>query len=162
MLADVSRRGDVEIVFPVHLSPAVRESVFAELAGREHVHLMEPLDYHSFVHVLKSSDLVVTDSGGLQEEAPVFGIPVLVMRDTTERERGRRGRRRPALGHRRGDGPRGHPRAARRRARATTRWRRPPIPTATAMRPSASWRGSCDDLGVGGARAGGARRGRPR
>ena len=88
MLADVSRRDDVEIVFPVHLSPAVRESVFGELAGSEHVHLLDPLDYHSFVHVLKSSDIVVTDSGGIQEEAPVFGIPVLVMRDTTEREEG--------------------------------------------------------------------------
>jgi UDP-N-acetylglucosamine 2-epimerase (non-hydrolysing) len=85
MLADVSARDDVEIVFPVHLSPAVRESVFGELAYAEHVHLVDPLDYHSFVHVLKSCDLVVTDSGGLQEEAPVFGIPVLVVRDTTER-----------------------------------------------------------------------------
>ena len=88
MLADVASRDDVEVVFPVHLSPAVRESVFAELAGAEHVHLIDPLDYHSFTHLLKSSDLVVTDSGGLQEEAPVFGIPVLVMRDATERSEG--------------------------------------------------------------------------
>ena len=88
MLAGISRRGDVEILFPVHLSPVVRDAVFAELAGCEHVHLMDPLDYHSFVHLLRSSDFVVTDSGGVQEEAPVFGIPVLVMRDTTERSEG--------------------------------------------------------------------------
>jgi UDP-N-acetylglucosamine 2-epimerase (non-hydrolysing) len=76
------------VVFPVHLSPAVRDSVLPELAACEHVQLVEPLDYEEFVDVLRSSDIVVTDSGGIQEEAPVFGIPVLVMRDTTEREEG--------------------------------------------------------------------------
>jgi len=78
------RRG-VEIVFPVHRSPFVRDVVQQELAGSEGVHLCEPLDYLSLVHVLASSDLVLTDSGGLQEEAPAFGKPVLVLRDTTER-----------------------------------------------------------------------------
>jgi UDP-N-acetylglucosamine 2-epimerase (non-hydrolysing) len=88
MLAGLAERPDVEIVFPVHLNPRVRDSAWAELAGREGVLLTEPLDYQSFVHVLKGSDLVVTDSGGVQEEAPVFGVPVVVMRDATERVEG--------------------------------------------------------------------------
>jgi UDP-N-acetylglucosamine 2-epimerase (non-hydrolysing) len=79
------RRGDVEFVFPVHRSPIVRDVVEAELDGLEGVHLCEPLDYLSLVHVLDSCDVVLTDSGGLQEEAPAFGKPVLVLRDTTER-----------------------------------------------------------------------------
>lgn len=88
MLAELGERPDVEIVYPVHLNPRVRDSAWTELAGREGVLLTEPLEYQSFVHVLRSSDLVVTDSGGLQEEAPVFGIPVVVMRDATERVEG--------------------------------------------------------------------------
>jgi UDP-N-acetylglucosamine 2-epimerase (non-hydrolysing) len=88
MLAELARRDDVEVLFPVHLSPAVRASVAAELTGRDGVHLLEPLDYQSFVHALRTSDLVVTDSGGVQEEAPSLGVPVLVMRDTTERPEG--------------------------------------------------------------------------
>jgi UDP-N-acetylglucosamine 2-epimerase (non-hydrolysing) len=88
MLAELGERPDVEIVFPVHLNPQVRDSARAELAGREGVILTEPLDYQSFVHVLRTSDLVVTDSGGVQEEAPVFGVPVVVMRDATERVEG--------------------------------------------------------------------------
>jgi UDP-N-acetylglucosamine 2-epimerase (non-hydrolysing) len=82
---ELARRGDTEIVFPVHRSPAVREVVVPALAGIEAVHLCEPLDYLHFVHVLDSCDLVLTDSGGLQEEAPTLGKPVLVLRDTTER-----------------------------------------------------------------------------
>jgi UDP-N-acetylglucosamine 2-epimerase (non-hydrolysing) len=78
-------RGDTEIVFPVHRSPAVREVVLAELTGVDGVHLCEPLDYLALVNVLDSCDLVLTDSGGLQEEAPTLGKPVLVLRDTTER-----------------------------------------------------------------------------
>lgn len=81
----LARRGDVEIVFPVHLSPVVRDVVERELAGVDGVHLCEPLDYLSLVHVLDSCDVVLTDSGGLQEEAPAFGKPVLVLRETTER-----------------------------------------------------------------------------
>jgi UDP-N-acetylglucosamine 2-epimerase (non-hydrolysing) len=79
------RRGDVEVVFPVHHSPAVREVVVPELDGVEGVILCEPLDYLSIVHLLDSCDLVLSDSGGLQEEAPALGKPVLVLRDTTER-----------------------------------------------------------------------------
>ena len=81
----LARRGDVEIVFPVHLSPVVRGVVEAGLDGVDGVHLCDPLDYLSLVHVLDSCDLVLTDSGGLQEEAPALGKPVLVLRDTTER-----------------------------------------------------------------------------
>jgi UDP-N-acetylglucosamine 2-epimerase (non-hydrolysing) len=78
-------RGDVEIVFPVHRSPAVRTVVSRELARVEAVHLTDPLDYLSLVRALDSCDLVVTDSGGLQEEGPALGKPVLVLRDATER-----------------------------------------------------------------------------
>ena len=78
-------RGDVEVVFPVHRSPAVRSVVIPELSEVDGVHLCEPLDYLSLVHVLDSCDIVVSDSGGLQEEAPTLGKPVLVLRDTTER-----------------------------------------------------------------------------
>jgi UDP-N-acetylglucosamine 2-epimerase (non-hydrolysing) len=88
MLARVAERPDVEIVFPVHLSPGVRESVMAELGGRDGVILAEPFDYPLFVHAMRSSDIIVTDSGGVQEEAPSLGVPVLVMRDTTERPEG--------------------------------------------------------------------------
>jgi UDP-N-acetylglucosamine 2-epimerase (non-hydrolysing) len=88
MLARVARRPDVEIVFPVHMSPTVRESVDAELSGVDRVHCVAPLDYVAFVHALRDSDLIVTDSGGIQEEAPSLGVPVLVMRETTERPEG--------------------------------------------------------------------------
>jgi UDP-N-acetylglucosamine 2-epimerase (non-hydrolysing) len=88
MLADLARRSDVEVLFPVHMSPAVRSSVLAELDGRDGVVLTPPLDYRTFVHALRTSDLVVTDSGGIQEEAPALGVPVLVMREKTERPEG--------------------------------------------------------------------------
>ncbi len=81
----LAHRGDAEIVFPVHRSPAVRDVVIPQLANVEGVLLCEPLDYLSFVQVLDSCDLVLTDSGGLQEEAPTLGKPVLVLRDRTER-----------------------------------------------------------------------------
>jgi UDP-N-acetylglucosamine 2-epimerase (non-hydrolysing) len=85
VVREIARRGDTEVVFPVHRSPAVREAVLPVLLGVEGVHLCEPLDYLDFVRVLDSSDLVLTDSGGIQEEAPTLGKPVLVLRDTTER-----------------------------------------------------------------------------
>jgi len=81
----LARRPDTEIVFPVHHNPAVRDVVLSRLAGVDGVHLCEPFDYLSLVSVLDSCDLVLTDSGGLQEEAPALGKPVLVVRDTTER-----------------------------------------------------------------------------
>jgi len=75
----------VHFVYPVHLNPNVREPVNQILAGMSNVHLIEPLDYEPFVYLLKHAHLVLTDSGGIQEEAPSLGKPVLVMRDVTER-----------------------------------------------------------------------------
>lgn len=80
-----ARFPDVEIVYPVHLNPSVQEPVNRLLAGIGNIHLIEPLDYLPFVHLMDRAYLVLTDSGGVQEEAPSLGKPVLVMRDTTER-----------------------------------------------------------------------------
>ncbi len=85
-LADLAR--DAEIILPVHPNPAVAEPVMAALAGRPGVHLLPPLDYPAFVWLLQRVTLVVTDSGGVQEEGPALGVPVLVMRDVTERREG--------------------------------------------------------------------------
>jgi len=76
---------DVDVCFPVHPNPNVREPVRRILAGHPRVRLLEPLDYVAFAHLLARADLVLTDSGGIQEEAPTLGKPVLVMRDATER-----------------------------------------------------------------------------
>ena len=76
---------DVEAVFPVHKNPKVREIVQEELGGLERVHLIEPMDYEPFANLMGKVDIVLTDSGGIQEEAPALGKPVLVLRDTTER-----------------------------------------------------------------------------
>jgi UDP-N-acetylglucosamine 2-epimerase (non-hydrolysing) len=84
-LSDLSQRDDVEIVYPVHLNPNVQEPVKRLLSGAQNVHLIEPQDYLPFVYLMDRSYLILTDSGGVQEEAPALGKPVLVMRDTTER-----------------------------------------------------------------------------
>ena len=76
---------DLEVVFPVHPNPAVRSSVMSVLERKPNVRLIEPLHYFDFTATLATADLVVTDSGGVQEEAPTLGKPVLVVRDTTER-----------------------------------------------------------------------------
>jgi len=76
---------DVEIVYPVHLNPQVQEPVRRILSACPSVHLIEPLDYLPFVWMMERSYMIITDSGGVQEEAPSLGKPVLVMRDTTER-----------------------------------------------------------------------------
>lgn len=76
---------DVDFVYPVHLNPQVREPVNRLLSGRTNIHLIEPQDYLPFVYLMGRSHLILTDSGGIQEEAPSLGKPVLVMRDTTER-----------------------------------------------------------------------------
>ena len=81
----LARRRDVEIVFPVHLNPNIREVVHARLGGRPNVHLLPPLDYAHFVYLMTRADVILTDSGGVQEEAPALGKPVLVMREVTER-----------------------------------------------------------------------------
>ncbi|OOF69970.1 non-hydrolyzing UDP-N-acetylglucosamine 2-epimerase [Rodentibacter caecimuris] len=75
----------IQFVYPVHLNPNVREPVNRLLKGRQNIHLIEPLDYLAFVYLMKQSYLILTDSGGIQEEAPSLGKPVLVMRETTER-----------------------------------------------------------------------------
>jgi UDP-N-acetylglucosamine 2-epimerase (non-hydrolysing) len=84
-LSLIARRGDVEIVYPIHLNPRVRGPVMRILGGLPNVHLIEPLDYVPFVHLMMRSELILTDSGGIQEEAPSLGKTVLVMRDVTER-----------------------------------------------------------------------------
>jgi UDP-N-acetylglucosamine 2-epimerase (non-hydrolysing) len=81
-------REDVEVVYPVHLNPKVQEPVNRLLKGIRHITLLPPLDYLPMVHVMKHSKLILTDSGGLQEEAPSLGVPVLVLRETTERPEG--------------------------------------------------------------------------
>ncbi len=87
-LKELASRGDVEIVYPVHLNPNVQEPVNRILKNVEGVTLLPPLDYLPLVHLMKRSTLILTDSGGIQEEAPSFGIPVLVLRETTERPEG--------------------------------------------------------------------------
>lgn len=79
---------DIEIVYPVHLNPNVREPVNRILSNIDNVHLIEPLDYPYFIWLMNKSFFVLTDSGGIQEEAPALGKPVLVMRDLTERMEG--------------------------------------------------------------------------
>lgn len=84
-LRDLAMRDDVEIVYPVHLNPNVQAPVSELLANLPNVHLLPPVEYPCFVDLMMQSYLVVTDSGGIQEEAPSLGKPVLVMRDVTER-----------------------------------------------------------------------------
>ncbi|URW74437.1 UDP-N-acetylglucosamine 2-epimerase (non-hydrolyzing) [Sphingomonas donggukensis] len=84
----IVERPDVVAVFPVHPNPNVREPMNALLGGRDDVFLIDPLDYPHFVRLLSVAHVLLTDSGGVQEEAPAFGKPVLVMRDTTERPEG--------------------------------------------------------------------------
>jgi UDP-N-acetylglucosamine 2-epimerase (non-hydrolysing) len=76
---------DVEIVFVAHANPALRQRVFAHLLGEPRISIVGPLEYPDFLALLKSSTLILSDSGGVQEEAPVFGVPVLILRESTER-----------------------------------------------------------------------------
>ena len=84
----VEEQKDIKVIYPVHMNPAVREVAEAELAGCDRIRLIEPLDVLDFHNFIAASCLVLTDSGGIQEEAPSLGKPVLVMRDTTERPEG--------------------------------------------------------------------------
>jgi UDP-N-acetylglucosamine 2-epimerase (non-hydrolysing) len=81
----LSKYPDVEVVYPVHLNPQVQKPVYELLSNAGNIHLVEPLAYESFIWLMDKSYLVITDSGGIQEEAPTLGKPVLVMRSTTER-----------------------------------------------------------------------------
>jgi UDP-N-acetylglucosamine 2-epimerase (non-hydrolysing) len=84
-LAQLAAREDLQIIFPVHLNPNVKGPVNERLGALEQIHLIPPQDYLPFVHLMRRADVILTDSGGVQEEAPSLGKPVLVMRDTTER-----------------------------------------------------------------------------
>jgi UDP-N-acetylglucosamine 2-epimerase (non-hydrolysing) len=86
-IGEVAQRcKDVRVVFPVHKNPKVRETVEAVLGGKERIHLLEPQEYPHFAKLMEKSYLILTDSGGIQEEAPSLGKPVLVLREVTERE----------------------------------------------------------------------------
>lgn len=87
-IADIAARDDVAVIFPVHPNPQVRAAMEPVLSQLDNVALIDPLDYPHFVRLLGMSELVLTDSGGVQEEAPSLGKPVLVMRETTERPEG--------------------------------------------------------------------------
>lgn len=84
----VERFSDLHVVFPMHLNPKVRRAATELLGDLDRVRLCEPADYVTFVSLMDRSDLILTDSGGIQEEAPALGVPVLVARDTTERPEG--------------------------------------------------------------------------
>ena len=85
LLKIVNNFSDTQIVYPVHLNPNVQKPVNSILGDHPRVHLIKPLDYLPFVYLMKKSYIIITDSGGVQEEAPSLGKPVLVMRETTER-----------------------------------------------------------------------------
>ena len=87
-IRQIAARPDVAVIFPVHLNPNVRAVMNQRLGGLDNVALIEPLDYPHFAHLLAISEIMLTDSGGVQEEAPALGKPVLVMRETTERPEG--------------------------------------------------------------------------
>jgi UDP-N-acetylglucosamine 2-epimerase (non-hydrolysing) len=87
-LKDIANQDEVEIVYPVHLNPNVRKPVLEILGGIKNVHLIEPLSYQYFIWLMSKVYLILTDSGGIQEEAPSLGKPVLVMRNVTERAEG--------------------------------------------------------------------------
>ena len=84
-LGEIAERPETTVVYPVHLNPNVRGPVMATLGGRRNIHLIEPVSYAPFVRLMQRATVILTDSGGVQEEAPSLGKPVLVMRDVTER-----------------------------------------------------------------------------
>lgn len=84
-IASLAKRDDVQLVYPLHLNPHVQEPVNRHLGDLPNVFIIDPLDYFTFVHLMAKAEFILTDSGGIQEEAPTLGKPVLVMRDTTER-----------------------------------------------------------------------------
>ena len=84
-LVELASREDVQIVFPVHPNPNVRRPVEQHLAGHDNILLLEPLGYVTFVDLMRNAHMILTDSGGIQEEAPCLGKPVLVLREKTER-----------------------------------------------------------------------------
>ena len=87
-IGEIAEEPEIEVIFPVHLNPNINEVAHRILGGRKNVHLIEPLDYAHFIWLMSKASLVITDSGGVQEEAPSLGVPVLVARDVTERMEG--------------------------------------------------------------------------
>ncbi|MAZ25735.1 MAG: UDP-N-acetylglucosamine 2-epimerase (non-hydrolyzing) [Cytophagaceae bacterium] len=87
-LKTIANQHSVEIIFPVHLNPQVKNTVFNLLSDISNIHLIDPLDYPSFVWLMSRADLIISDSGGIQEEAPTLGVPVIVTRKTSERAEG--------------------------------------------------------------------------
>jgi UDP-N-acetylglucosamine 2-epimerase (non-hydrolysing) len=87
-LIHLAKNNDIEVVYPVHLNPNVRSTVSKLLSKISNIHLIDPLDYPAFIWLMSKSYIILTDSGGIQEEAPSLGIPVLVMRNNTERPEG--------------------------------------------------------------------------
>ena len=87
-LKQIASNNDVQIIYPVHLNPNVQEPVKRLLGDINNIHLIPPQEYVPFVYLMKNANIILTDSGGVQEEAPSLGVPVLVMRDTTERYEG--------------------------------------------------------------------------
>jgi UDP-N-acetylglucosamine 2-epimerase (non-hydrolysing) len=81
-------RDEIALIYPVHLNPNIHVPVFQTLKGIDNIYLLPPLDYLPLVHLMKHATLILTDSGGIQEEAPSFGIPTLVLRQRTERQEG--------------------------------------------------------------------------
>ncbi len=81
----VEKHKDIQVIYPVHLNPNVRKTVFSMLEGKERIILTDPMEYAPFASLMKKADIILTDSGGIQEEAPSLGKPVLVLRDETER-----------------------------------------------------------------------------
>src|SRR5690606_30403529 len=87
-LLRIAKRNDVQILFPVHLNPLVKETVNRKLAAQQNIVLTEPLNYFSLLWVMNKCDLIISDSGGIQEEAPSFNKPLLVTRNNSERMEG--------------------------------------------------------------------------
>ena len=81
----IESRDDIALIFPVHPNPSVVDAARSVLSGHPRIHLIDPLDYPDFIHLLSKAWLIVSDSGGVQEEAPTLGKPVLVIRENTER-----------------------------------------------------------------------------
>ena len=84
----IDEHDDVKVIYPIHMNPVVRNAAQEELGDSDRIHIIEPLDVLDFHNFLARSYMILTDSGGIQEEAPSLGKPVLVMRDTTERPEG--------------------------------------------------------------------------
>lgn len=145
ILEIVQTHPDVEVVYPVHLSPVVRECVFPILGGHDRIHLIDPVDVEEMHNLIARCYMVMTDSGGLQEEAPALGKPVLVMRRETERPEAIAAGTAKLAGveRTRSSGSQASCWTIPLRMRV---WRRPSTPTATAMQANVSYRRFCGTL----------------